>query len=132
MKKLLMVMWGFVVSMLALTPMAFADSGLDINKVLTDSIVGIAVIVLPALAALLGKLLVNKIKESKTQVDDRLAAIAVAWAEDQVEKNGSEKLDAAARKLSELSKGRISYENAKTLSAAMYQRLKGELHALKK
>lgn len=132
MKKYALGLWLVVASLFSFAPFAMADSGLDINQVLANSIVGILVIVVPALAALLVKLLVNQIKKSNTQVDDRLAAIAVAWVEDQMaDQKGEAKLDAAAKKLSELSKGKISPEQARVLAAATFQKMKTELNVLK-
>lgn len=132
MKKYALGLWLVISSLFALAPFAFADSNLNINEVLANTIVGLLVIIVPALAALLVKLLVNYIKKSNTQVDDRLAAIAVAWVEDQMsDRKGEEKLEGAAKKLVELSKGKITIEQARILAAATFQKMKAELNELK-
>jgi hypothetical protein len=95
-------------------------------------LVPVVTAVVPILAGLLGKLIVQLISNSKTQADDRLAAIAVAWAEDYFGKGkGSEKLGQAAQKLSELTKGAITGDQAETQVRAAYQKLMGELSGLK-
>jgi hypothetical protein len=102
----------------------------DLNNIIAQVIVLLIVTLAPVLLGYLVRLLVQMIRNSQSQTDDRLAAIAVAWAEDQLGKN--QKLEGAAKKLSELSKGRIKYEDAKTLVAATYQNVLGELKPLKK
>jgi hypothetical protein len=103
---------------------------LNINSVLAQVIVMLIVTVIPVVAAYIVRLLVQHIRNSQSQTDDRLAAIAVAWAEDQL--NKGDKLDGAARKLVDLSKGRIKFDDARTLVAATYQNVLGELAPLKK
>lgn len=102
---------------------------MDINTVISQVIVALLVTVVPLLTAYVVRLLVQYIRNSQSKTDDRLAAIAVAWAEDQLGKG--EKLEGAAKKLTELSKGRIKPEDAKTLVSATYQNVLGELAALK-
>ena len=131
MKKLLAGLWLMVVSLFTLAPFAFADSpAFDINNTVAQVIVLLIVTIVPILAGYIVRLLVQAIRNSQSQTDDRLAAIAVAWAEDQLGKG--EKLDGAAKKLSDLSKGRIKYEDAKVLIAATYQSAKKEWADLKK
>jgi hypothetical protein len=95
-------------------------------------LVPVVTAVVPILAGLLGKLIVQLISNSKTQADDRLAAIAVAYAEDFFGSGkGNEKLAGAAQKLSELTKGAITGDQAETQVRAAYQKLMGELSGLK-
>ncbi len=77
-------------------------------------------------------MLVQWIRNSQGNTDDRLAGIAVAFIEDQLDGAGGQvKLEAAAKKLSDLTKGRLKYEDAKVLVAATYQKVLGELAPLK-
>jgi len=103
------------------------------NNLWIEIVVAIIVTLVPVIIGLLGTLLVQAIKNSKTQVDDRLAAIAVAWAEDYFGKGkGMLKLKEAGEKLSSLSKGRINPEQAEIHVRAAYQKLMGALSPLKK
>lgn len=97
-----------------------------------QALVLLVVTLLPALFGLLGGWLVKLIKQSQTTLDDRLAAMAVAWAEDKLGAGkGGEKLEIAIEKLSELSGGRIKYEQAELLIRSAYQSLMGSLAPLK-
>lgn len=84
-------------------------------------------------AVQIGKLIVSAVKKSETQLDDKIAAWAVAWAEDKIVKSGKgdEKLEEACAKIEELTKGRIKGEQAEVLARAAYQALYGELKQLK-
>lgn len=102
------------------------------DNIWVQILVSIITVLTPVLMGLLGMLIVKLIRTTPTQVDDRLAGIAVAWAEDFFGKGkGNEKLKAASQKLSELSKGRISEMEAETQVRAAYQRFMGELSGLK-
>ena len=103
---------------------------MDTSNLFAQVIAILVMTLTPILAGYLVRLLVQYIRNSQSQTDDRLAAIAVAWAEDQLGK--AEKLDGAAQKLSDLSKGRIKFQDAKVLVAATYQNVLGELAPLKK
>jgi Tfp pilus assembly protein PilV len=95
--------------------------------------VTVIVNLVPIVIGLLGLLIVQAIKNSKTQSDDRLAAIAVSWAEDFYGAgSGNKKLKAASDKLSELTKGKVSPEQAEIHVRAAYQKLMGALAPLKK
>lgn len=81
-----------------------------------------------------GTLTTKKIKESDSRLDDRLAALAVAWVEDKFGPDtgtGREKREAAIDWLVEKSKGRLGYEDAEKLVRAAYQGLFGSLDPLK-
>lgn len=108
---------------------AESASVVDWSSVIAQVIVGLLLVILPVLGGLAAKLITKKIKESDNKIDDRLAAIAVAWAEDRLGKG--EKLQGAAKKLLELTKGKISANDAETVIAATYQRIKGEIAPLK-
>jgi hypothetical protein len=85
-----------------------------------------------AVAGILGQWILKMIKNTQTQMDDRLAALAVAWAEDFMGGGkGEEKLDMACQKLEELTGGRIKAADAETIIRATYQRLFGVLKPLK-
>jgi len=85
------------------------------------------------LAIQLGKLIVAVVKKSETQLDDKIAAWCVAWAEDKITgtDKGEEKLDEACEKIEELTKGRVKGGQAEVLIRAAYQGLYGELKQLK-
>lgn len=84
------------------------------------------------LAGMIGAWIVKLIKGTQSQMDDRLAALAVAWAEDAIGSGkGQEKLERACWKLEELTKGRIKAADAEMLIRATYQRLFGTLKPLK-
>lgn len=84
------------------------------------------------LAVQIGKLVVAAVKKSETQLDDKIAAWCVAWAEDKLGAGkGEEKLAEACDKIEELTKGRIKDEQAEVLARAAFQGLYGELKNLK-
>lgn len=84
------------------------------------------------LAIQIGKLVVAAVKKSESQLDDKIAAWCVAWAEDKLGSGkGEEKLDEACDKIEELTKGRIKHDQAEVLIRAAYQGLYGELKQLK-
>ena len=104
----------------------------ELNKALMDALVALIAAVVPILATLAGNLIMKKIKATQTQADDRLAAVAVSWAEDKIGSGqGALKLNNAVVKLIELSKGRINRENAEVLVRTAYQNLFGALKPLK-
>jgi len=79
-------------------------------------------VMLPIIGALAGKLLHRWIAASNTQMDDRAAAVIVAWVEDQYKGGKGEiKRDAATKKLVEWSKGRLKKEDAEGLVRAAFQ-----------
>lgn len=104
----------------------------QLGGVLLQAAIPVIVTIVVALMSLLGKFILNKIKESQTTLDDRLAAMAVAWAEDNIGGGkGDEKLSAACDKLEEMTKGRIKSDRAETIIRAAYQALYGQLKPLK-
>lgn len=107
----------------------------QVGGALLTAAVPVLVTVLAAVAALVGKWVVGMIKKSDSQLDDKIAAWCVAWAEDKfsLEKggNGEEKLAEACEKIEELTKGRVKGEQAQVLIRAAYQGLYGELKQLK-
>lgn len=104
----------------------------QIGGTILGASVPILVTVLAALAAILGKWVVGLIKKSQSQLDDKIAAWCVAWAEDKFGSGkGEEKLEEACDKIQELTKGRIKHEQAEVLIRAAYQALYGELKNLK-
>lgn len=113
-----------------------------LNNAVTQQVIAAAVpVLMPVLVAvitwvvaLFGKWVVKMIQQSESKLDDRLAAMAVAWAEDQYKPDtgkGVEKLQAACDKLQDLTGGRIKSEQAETLIRAAYQSLMGSLAPLK-
>lgn len=94
----------------------------------TKLVVDIAIAIVPIILGLVTKLLANVLKSQKNKQILSLASIAIHWAEDQVEKG--KKLDAAAQKLVDLSKGKIKLEDAKILIAASYAQITGALEPI--
>lgn len=80
----------------------------------------------------IGRLITQAIKNSKNTADDRLAAIAVAWIEDKMGAGkGEQKLRAAAERIVQLSKNKLTFVQAEELARAAYQSTYGELKNLK-
>lgn len=108
--------------------------GIDWGSLIAQLLIAIVTVVAPVLATLLGNLILKGVKNSQTKIDDRLAGLAVAWAEDNLGSDtgkGKEKLDMAIEKLFELGKGKISRSQAELLVRAAYQNLMGGLSPLK-
>ena len=104
----------------------------QIGGTILGASVPILVTVLAALGAIIGKWIFGLIKKSQSQLDDKIAAWCVAWAEDKFGAGkGGEKLEEACDKIEELTKGRIKHEQAEVLIRAAYQGLYGELKNLK-
>lgn len=105
---------------------------MDWNVILAQVLTVLILSVVPALAILVGRLIVSAIQNSKNTADDRLASLAVAWAEDYFgEGKGKEKLDAATARVVGLSGGLITMDQADILVRGAYQGLMGELSKLK-
>jgi pyruvoyl-dependent arginine decarboxylase (PvlArgDC) len=111
-----------------------------LNNVLVQQAISWAIpVLIPVLAAgalwlftQIGKLIVTAVKKSETQLDDKIAAWAVAWAEDKLGSGkGEDKLQEACEKIEEWTKGKVKGEQAEKLARAAYQGLYGELKNLK-
>lgn len=85
----------------------------------------LALAVIPALAALIGKFIAGEIGKQKNAQVLALASVAIHWAEDQI--SSGNKLQAAAQKLSDLTKGQVTVADATTLVAATYANLTNAL-----
>lgn len=98
------------------------------NDQIVKALVDLGLILIPIVLGLVGKVLLNLWEKQTGGKYDRLAAIAVHWAEDQAEKGG--KLDAASQKMVELSGGKLKLDDAKVLVAATYSALTKALDPL--
>ena len=79
-------------------------------------------VMLPIIGALAGKLLHRWIAASNTQMDDRAAAVIVAWVEDRYKGGkGDVKRARATEQLVKWSKGRLKEEDAEGLVRAAFQ-----------
>ena len=105
---------------------------MDFKELLSQSVIAVLLVVIPYLGTLAGALLNNWIKGTKTTLDDRLAGLAVKWAEDSIGKGKGEfKLHQATSKLVDLSGGRIEKSQAELLVRSAYQNIYGQLSPLK-
>lgn len=111
-----------------------------LNNALVQQVIAWAIpVVTPFLVAVvlwfftqIGKMIVTAVKKSETQLDDKIAAWAVAWAEDKLGSGkGDEKLQEACEKIEEWTKGKVKGEQAEKLARTAYQGLYGELKNLK-
>ena len=88
----------------------------------------LALVAVPALATLIGKFIAGEISKQKNAQIQALASVAVHWAEDQI--SSGNKLQAAAQKLSDLTKGKVTVADATTLVAATYANLTNALASI--